>query len=165
MTRYHFKTNISLILNSYQPNKTAKMKTNKKQIPLSIKIAAIALIISLISALAGSYFDGIEVEELGFEDRIIVVLDFIWAIVIGWIIWDLYRARSIKWTLILVGAILLASIIWNYIEFDASYSQLFYLIEFIMFVIAYGFTSTKASKDWFNTKNNSTPTHSRKSAK
>ena len=129
------------------------MKTNKKQIPTSIKSAAIALIISLIAAaLTGAYFDGIEVEELGFDDPITVGLNFVWAIVIIWIIGDLYRARSIKWTLILVGAILLASLIWNYIEFEASYSQLFYLIEFLMFIIAYGFTSTKASKDWFNTK-------------
>ena len=128
------------------------MKTNKKQIPTSIKSAAIALIISLIAALTGAYFDGIEVEELGFDDPITVGLNFVWAIVIAWIIGDLYKARSIKWTLILVGAILLASLIWNYIEFEASYSQLFYLIEFLMFIIAYGFTSTKASKDWFNTK-------------
>ena len=129
------------------------MNTSKKQTPPSIKSAAIALIISLIAALTGAYFDGIEVEELGFDDPITVGINFIWAMVIAWIIWDLYRARSIKWTLILVGALLLSSLIWNYIEFEASYSQLFYLIEFIMFIIAYGFTNTKASKDWFNTKN------------
>ena len=127
------------------------MQTKNISMPSSIKNAAIALVFSLISALIGAYFDGIEVEELGFDDPITLVLNFIWVIIIAWIIWDLYRARSIKWTLILVGAIMLASLVWNYVEFGVSASHVFYLIELLMFAIAYVFTSTKASKDWFKT--------------
>ena len=109
----------------------------------------IVLVLSLVSALIGAYFDGIEVDELGFDDPITLVLNFIWAVMIAWIIWDLYRARSIKWTLIIVGVIMLTSLVWNYLEFGASKSQVFYLIELLMFAVAYFFTSTKSAKGWF----------------
>jgi len=127
-----------------------------KQMPITIKAAAVALLSSLVAALIGAYFDGIEVEELGFDDPITLVINIVWAIVIGWIIWDLYRARSIKWSLILIGGIQLTSIVWNYIEFNFSYSQLFYIIEFLMFVITYIFTSSKPSKEWFASKTTAT---------
>ena len=125
------------------------MSTKNTLMPSSIKNAMIVLVFSLVSALIGAYFDGIEVDELGFDDPITLVLNFIWAIMIAWIIWDLYRARSIKWTLILVGVIMLASLVWNYLEFGASKSQVFYLIELLMFAVAYFFTSTKSAKGWF----------------
>ena len=125
------------------------MPTKNTLMPSSIKNAMIVLVLSLVSALIGAYFDGIEVDELGFDDPITLVLNFIWAIMIAWIIWDLYRARSIKWTLILVGVIMLTSLVWNYLEFGASKSQVFYLIELLMFAVAYFFTSTKSAKGWF----------------
>jgi len=125
------------------------MSTKNTLMPSSIKNAMIVLVFSLVSALIGAYFDGIEVDELGFDDPITLVLNFIWAIMIAWIIWDLYRARSIKWTLILVGVIMLTSLVWNYLEFGASKSQVFYLIELLMFAVAYFFTSTKSAKGWF----------------
>ena len=125
------------------------MSTKNTLMPSSIKNAMIVLVFSLVSALIGAYFDGIEVDELGFDDPITLVLNFIWAITIAWIIWDLYRARSIKWTLIIVGVIMLTSLVWNYLEFGASKSQVFYLIELLMFAVAYFFTSTKSAKGWF----------------
>ena len=125
------------------------MSTKNTLMPSSIKNAMIVLVLSLVSALIGAYFDGIEVDELGFDDPITLVLNLIWAVMIAWIIWDLYRARSIKWTLILVGVIMLASLVWNYLEFGASKSQVFYLIELLMFAVAYFFTSTKSAKGWF----------------
>jgi len=125
------------------------MPTKNTLMPSSIKNAMIVLVFSLVSALIGAYFDGIEVDELGFDDPITLVLNLIWAVMIAWIIWDLYRARSIKWTLILVGVIMLTSLVWNYLEFGASKSQVFYLIELLMFAVAYFFTSTKSAKGWF----------------
>lgn len=117
--------------------------------PTDIKKAAIALIISCVSALIGVYIDGIEVEGAGFSDPYTLGFNAVWALVIAWIIWDLLKGKSIKITLLLVGVIMLLSLAWDYIEFGFGISQIFYAIELIMFVLAYFWLSTRESKEWY----------------
>ena len=121
--------------------------------PSNIKKAAIALALSCISTLIAVYFDGLELEEISFSDPFTLGINVIWALVIVWIIWDLVRGKDIKKTLVLVGAIMLASLVWDIIEFGLGLSQIFYVIELLMFVAAYLLVKSKESIEWYSTKN------------
>jgi len=121
--------------------------------PKQIKQAAIALIISLISSLIAVYVDGLAFEEMGFNDPWILGTNIIWALVIAWIIWDLFKGKKgIPITLILVGLIMLVALIWDYIEFGFSLAQVFYAIEILLFIVTYYFVMTPQSKAWFANK-------------
>lgn len=76
----------------------------------------------------------------------------IWALVIMWIIWDLVRGKDIKKTLVLVGAIMLASFVWDINEFGLGLPQIFYFIELLMFVTAYLLVKSKESIEWYTAK-------------
>lgn len=121
--------------------------------PPKIKNAALVLIISCLSSLIAVYFDGLEFEEIGFSDPFTLIINFIWVAIIAWIIWDLFKGKCIKWTLVLVGAIMLGSLVFDYLEFGPGIAQLFYLIELLMFVLAYIFISSDESKAWYEAKN------------
>ncbi|TQV65698.1 hypothetical protein FKG94_28270 [Exilibacterium tricleocarpae] len=117
--------------------------------PSDIKKAAIALVISCISTLMAVYFDGLEFEEISFSDPFTLGINVIWTFIIAWIIWDLFRGEDIKLTLILVGAIMLASVAWDISEFGLGIAQLFDVLELVMFVVAYLLVSSKESKSWY----------------
>jgi len=124
----------------------------KKNMPKNIKIAILALIISLVSTLMAVYVDGQEFEELSFNDPVILGTNIIWALIIAWVIWDLCRGKGIKWTLILVGLILLGALIWETINFGFGVAQSFYALEIIMFVVAYFCTESSEGRRWFEQK-------------
>lgn len=117
--------------------------------PSSIRNTAIALTASLISTLIAVYFDGLTFEELSFNDPWILGANFIWALVIAWIIWDLLKGRKgVPLTLILVGIIMLAALIWDFSEFGFNIAQVFYAIEIVLFAVAYYFITTPPSQAW-----------------
>ncbi len=108
--------------------------------------------ISCLSTLIAVYFDGLDFEEISFSDPFTLGINVIWTVIIAWVIWDLFRGKDIKLTLVLVGVIMLASLIWDVSEFGFGMAQLFYVLELLMFVAAYFFVSTKESKSWFSAK-------------
>lgn len=116
--------------------------------PSDIKKSALALAISCFSTLIAVYFDGLEFEEISFKDPFTLGINVIWALIIAWIIWDLFRGKDIKLTLILVGAIMLASVVWDISEFGFGMAQIFYVLELAMFVVAYLFVGSEESKAW-----------------
>ena len=118
--------------------------------PSDIKKAAIALIASCISALIAVYFNGLEIKELSFNDPFTLGINIIWALTIAWIIWDLFKGKDIKLTLVLVGAIMLSSLIYDYIEDDFGIAQVFYAIELLMFVFAYILVKSEESRAWYS---------------
>ncbi|WP_275270516.1 hypothetical protein [Limnobacter sp. P1] len=120
--------------------------------PSDIVKAGIALVISCLSTLIAVYFDGLDFEEISFSDPFTLGINVIWTVIIAWVIWDLFRGKDIKLTLVLVGVIMLASLIWDVSEFGFGMAQLFYVLELLMFVAAYFFVSTKESKSWFSAK-------------
>jgi hypothetical protein len=125
----------------------------RTSLPTDIKRAAIALIISCISTLLAVYFDGLDFKEIGFDDPFTLGINIIWTLIIAWIIWDLFRGKDIKLTLVLVGIIMLSSLAWDIVEIGFGIAQLFYVLELLMFVAAYFFVSTKESKSWYLAKN------------
>lgn len=114
--------------------------------PVNIKKASVALIISLIASLAAVYIDGLEYEGLGFDDPIIFSVNVVWALVIVWVVWDLLRGKDIKWTLVLVGLVMLFSLIWDIVDFGFGLAQSFYALELIMFMVAYFFVQSPECK-------------------
>ena len=108
--------------------------------------------ISCVSTLIAVYFDGIDFEEISFSDPFTLGINVIWALIIAWIIWDLFKGKNIKPTLVLVGAIMLASTVWDISEFGFGVAQIFYVLELLMFIAAYFFVSTKESKSWYSAK-------------
>ncbi|HEY3487866.1 MAG TPA: hypothetical protein VGL10_07360, partial [Gammaproteobacteria bacterium] len=114
--------------------------------PSDIKKAAIALIISCLSTLIAVYFDGLKFEELGYGDLFTLGINIVWTLVIAWIIWDLTHGKDIKLTLVVVGAIMLASLTCDFIEYRFGMAQFFYTIELLMFVVAYFLVGSKESK-------------------
>ncbi len=121
-----------------------------KIMPKHIKIAILALIISLISTLVAVVFDGLEFEEVSFSEPAILGTNVLWALVIAWVIWDLYRGKDIKWTLILVGLIMIFSLVWDIATYGFGLAQGFYALEIIMFAVAYIYTQSGESREWFD---------------
>lgn len=120
--------------------------------PKDIKIAVFALIISLSSTLIATFFEGLKFEEISFSDPVILSTNILWAAVIAWMVWDLYQGKSIKWSLILVGLIMILFLIWDVIDYGFGLPQSFYTLEIIMFVVAYIYTQSTESKKWFEKK-------------
>lgn len=118
-----------------------------------INIAIFALIISLISTVIAVFVNGLEFEEISFSNPAILGTNMLWATVIAWMIWDLYRGKNIKWSLILVVLVILIFLIWEVIEYGFGLAQGFYSLEIIMLLVAYIFTQTTKSKKWFESKN------------
>lgn len=112
-----------------------------------------ALIISCISTLIAVYFDGLKFEEMGFNDSLTLGVNIIWALVIAWIIWDLYQGKDIQLTLVIVGAIMLASLTYDFFEYGFGAAQVFYSVELLMFVYAYILVRSENSRAWYS-KNN-----------
>jgi hypothetical protein len=121
-------------------------------LPSDIKKAAIALVCSCISTLIAVYFDGLVFEEISFSDPFTLGVNVIWALIIAWIIWDLLKGKDIKLTLMLVGAVMLGSLVWDYIEFGFAVSQVFYAVELLMFTLAYFLVNSKNSIAWYSSK-------------
>ena len=121
--------------------------------PSDIKKAAIALIISCISTLIAVYFDGIEYEEISYSDPFTLGINIVWTLIIAWIIWDLLKGKDIKLTLILVGAIMLASLSYEWFEYGFGIAQIFYAVELLMFVFAYFLVKSKESRAWYSENN------------
>lgn len=120
--------------------------------PSDIKKAALALVFSCISTLTAVYFDGLEFEEISYSDPFILGINVVWALIIAWIIWDLINGKDIKLTLVLVGAIMLISLVWDFSEFGFGMAQVFYAVELLMFAVAYFLVSSKESKAWYLAK-------------
>ncbi len=120
--------------------------------PSNIKKAALALVISCVSTLIAVYFDGLELEEISFSDPFTFGINVVWTLIIIWIIWDLLKGKDIKLTLLLVGAIMLVSVVWDFVEFGFSVAQIFYIIELLMFMSAYFLVKSKESAEWYSAK-------------
>ena len=118
--------------------------------PSDIKKAVIALVISCISTLIAVYFDGLEYDGISFNDPFTLGINIVWTLVIAWIIWDLIKGKDIKLTLILVGAIMLAALLYDWYEFGFSTAHIFYAIELLMFGFAYYLVKTKQSRVWYS---------------
>ena len=118
--------------------------------PSDIKKAAIALIISCVSTLIAVYFDGLEYEEISYSDPFTLGINIVWTLIIAWIIWDLFKGKDIKLTLILVGAIMLAALSYDWYEFGFGVAQVFYAVELLMFVFAYFLVKSKESREWYS---------------
>lgn len=118
--------------------------------PSDIKKAAIALIISCVSTLIAVYFDGLEFEEISYSDPFTLGINIVWTLIIAWIIWDLFKRKDIKLTLVLVGAIMLASLAYDIIEFGFGIAQIFYAVELLMFVFAYFLVRSEKSREWYS---------------
>ena len=116
--------------------------------PFDIKKSVFALVISCISTLFAVYFDGLEIQEISFNNPLILGTNLIWALVVAWIIWDLLKGKNIKPTLILVGAVLLAFVAWEVFEYGFGVPQMFYVVELAMFGAAYFFVSSAESESW-----------------
>jgi uncharacterized membrane protein (UPF0182 family) len=121
--------------------------------PLNIKKAVVALILSCISTLIAVYFDGLEYKDISFSDPLTLGINVIWTLIVAWIIWDLIRGKSIKLTLILVGLIMLVSLVWDLMQYGVGVAQIFYAFELLMFVAAYVFIASEESKAWYAKKN------------
>ncbi|WP_250458722.1 hypothetical protein [Microbulbifer litoralis] len=69
-------------------------------------------------------------------------INAVWVLAIAWIIWDLLKGKNIRVTFFVIGAIMLASLFWDLVEFGFGISQIFYAVEIIMFSLAYFLIST-----------------------
>ena len=98
------------------------------------------------------YFDGLEFEELSYSDPLTFGVNAFWAIVIAWIIRDLIKGKDMKLTLLVVAAIMLAGLIWDFIQFGFSVAQIFYAVELLMFILAYFLVQSEESKAWYSAK-------------
>ncbi|QTN30119.1 hypothetical protein HZ993_10115 [Rhodoferax sp. AJA081-3] len=125
--------------------------------PFDIKKAVIALVISCVSTLLAVYFDGHAIQEISFDNPLILGTNLIWALVVAWIIWDLTKGKNIKPTLMLVGAVLLAFVGWEVFEYGFGVPQMLYALELAMFGAAYFFVSTEESLSWCKRKLDTRP--------
>jgi hypothetical protein len=117
-------------------------------LPFDIKKAIFALISSCVCTVFGVYFDGLEMKEIGYNNPLIFGTNVIWVLLVAWLIWDLLKGKNIKPTLIGVGVIMLASVIWDIYEYGFGKPQLFYVLELAMFIATYIFVGSKESKTW-----------------
>lgn len=113
-------------------------------------MAALALVVSCVSTLFGAYFE----PPVGLGDAWFLGMNIVWAFIIAWTIYDLvYRRADVTLTIMLVGAIICASLVWDLVERGFGPSQLFYSIELAMFVFAYFLLRTSDSRAWYAAKN------------
>lgn len=118
--------------------------------PSDLKKAALALAISCISTLIAAYFDGHEIKRVGFDDPFVLGMNIVWTFVIAWLIWDLYKGKDIRLSLVLVGAVMLAALIYDYIDLGFGIAQVFYSMELLMFCIAFVLANSKESRAWYS---------------
>lgn len=118
--------------------------------PSDLKKAALALVISCISTLIAVYFDGYEIGRVGFDDPFVLGMNIVWTFVIAWLIWDLYKGKDIRLSLVLVGAVMLAALIYDYIDLGFGIAQVFYSMELLMFCIAFVLANSKESRAWYS---------------
>lgn len=118
--------------------------------PATVKAIVVALFISLVATLIAAYLEGQEFEGMGFGDPLISGTNFIWALVVVWMMWDLFRKRNIELSLLFVGIVIIAFTIWDFIDFGVSLSLLFYVVEFLMFAVSYALIKTEQSKLWLS---------------
>jgi len=118
--------------------------------PIQVKIAATALILSCISTLTAVYFDGQDDPLLSFANPGILVTNIIWIAIIIWLIYDLVIKKSnINLILNVVLVIMAVFIIWDYIDYGISTSLFFYMTEIVFFVTAIVLLRTKELKNWY----------------
>lgn len=117
--------------------------------PLTVKFIVVALMISLAATLTAVFFEGKEFEGVGFSEPLIAGGNFVWALVVLWMVWDLFRRRSIEWSLLLVGIVIVALAVWDLIDFGFSLSLIFYILESVMFFVSYLLIRTQQSRRWF----------------
>lgn len=106
--------------------------------------------ISCVSTLIAVYFDGLEIEEIGYSDPFTLGINIVWTLIIAWIILDLFKGKDIRLTLVLVGAVMLVSLVYDSFQFGFGMAQIFYTAELLMFVFAYFLVRTAESKAWYS---------------
>ena len=124
-------------------------KKEKATMPLTVRLVAIALVISLASTLTAVFLEGQEYDGMGFTEPLISGTNIIWALVVVWMLWDLFRKRNIESSLLFIGIVIVVFTAWNFIDFGFSLPLMFYLVELLMFVISYVLIRTQQSRKWF----------------
>ena len=118
--------------------------------PIQVKMASIALVLSCLSTLTAVYFDGMDNSALSFSNPGILVTNIIWAAIIMWLVFDLVKKKAnILLALRVVLIIMLAFAIWDYVDYGFTTSLLFYIAEISFFVIAIILLSKSQLKSWY----------------
>nr|WP_010133768.1 hypothetical protein [Microbulbifer agarilyticus] len=120
--------------------------------PNDIKKAAIALVLSCLCTLIAVYFDGQVFEEIGYGDPVTLGMNFVWTLIIAWLVWEIFKGKDIKLTLLIVAAIMLGSIVWDVSQFGFGIAQAFYVVELSMFGVAYLFLNSEESRNWYTSE-------------
>ncbi|MFZ6819182.1 hypothetical protein [Undibacterium sp. Ji22W] len=101
--------------------------------------AGLALIFSCMATLIAVYLDSLEFDNIGFDNPWILSTNMLWVLVVMWILWDLFHGKNIQQSLMMAGAVMLVSLLWDSYQFGFGLAQLFYALELVLFACAYWF--------------------------
>ncbi|MDH3493917.1 MAG: hypothetical protein OEM82_10230 [Acidobacteriota bacterium] len=118
--------------------------------PIQIKAAVAALILSCISSLVALYFHEIEATGFGYSDSWSLGASILWVAIIMWLIWDVVKNRKdIRVTLVIVSIIMFAATALDVLAADFGLAQTFDAFEFVLWLVAFVFLNLASSKEWF----------------
>ena len=118
--------------------------------PVQIRNAVIALILSCISSLVSLVLNEVEGGEYGYSDTYSLVFSLIWVVIIIWIVWDVVKNRKdIRITLVIVSIIMFGATLLDLLASEFMFARVFDGIELVLWLIAFLFLNTRESKDWY----------------
>ncbi len=118
--------------------------------PVQIKRAIIALVLSCIASLTAVVFDLFHTGSLVISSPANLFFGLIWIFIIAWLIFDVVkRKRDIRLTLVIVSVIMFLSSALDFFDETFRMSYVFEVVELVLWIVALYYLDTKPSKDWY----------------
>ena len=121
--------------------------------PLNVKKAIVSLIISFIFMLIADYLNWLHLEGYDFFDPIIFFFIMIWAVIIAWIIFRIFKKENVVSSLYGISLIMSCLLVREYMHAGLAPSQISHFFEIVFLLLPVYFLKTTSSKLWFEEKN------------
>lgn len=119
--------------------------------PVQIKRAIIALVLSCIASLTAVVFDLFQTGSLVISSPANLFFGLIWIFIIAWLIFDVVkRKRDIRLTLVIVSVIMFLSSALDFFDETFRMSYVFEVVELVLWIVALYYLDTKPAKDWYH---------------
>lgn len=119
--------------------------------PNEIKVVALLLVVSACSMFVATYLDMEFYTENGQYDPYIYTMDFVWALIVVWISWEIaIRKKNQKNTFLLLAGIAFFFGVWNTFEYGYLSSTMVSAFEVLAFLYAYQLLKADSVINWQN---------------
>ena len=120
--------------------------------PKEIKIAIIILLVSSVFPFLGTFIESMDFPDENGYSMLMYGVDVFWLCIILWVVFGIKNRKDFRPTVLGVGVVMLFFLGWDYSDYGLQLSQFMYLIELLLFTIAWFILGKPVCRSWHQEK-------------